>query len=404
MVERNLETTAHPTNPVVFPASGSIILTADFIWLTAGHLLQPGWLHIENGYVTQWGQGRPLNVAPATDLGSLFLTPGLVDAHVHLDLNPGASPHLMDRVRLAAAYGLAGVRDGGDNGGRVLMAKAMVQDCLCLASPGVAMFAPGRYGAFLGRAVDGIEAMGQTVAEMVELGANHVKVLASGPVSLKKFGQVGPPQFSRDDLAYLSQLAKDRGLPLMAHANGPEAVRQSLEAGVDSIEHGYFMGPDNLKKLADTQAAWIPTIQPLASLLAREPRPLQRDILNRTINGQVEQLAMARLRGVRTVLGTDAGAPGLLVGPGLYQEMHWWRQAGYSVEEILTAATARSAELMGRPDLGSLLPGSAAFVVGFHPVFSPGSNRPEPDLEQPPCFVGRPDLSGATKAHCLRPH
>ena len=391
-----LDITAKPACPLVFPASGSLTLTAAAIWLASERLLHPGWLHIENGLIAGYGTGKPPYPGSITDLGDVFLTPGLIDAHVHLDLDPGSRPDLMERVRLAAGYGLAAVRDGGDQCGRVLKARPMIQDLMYLASPGVAMFAPGRYGAFLGRPVDGLEAMRQTVHEMVRLGADHIKALASGPVSLKKFGLVGGPQFDMARLTCLSLLAKKVGLPFMVHANGPEAVAQCLAAGVDSVEHGYFMGKENLAKLADAQTAWIPTIQPLASLLARETCPATRDILAGTIEGQVKQLAAARRYGVRAVLGTDAGAPGLAVGPGLYQEMYWWRQAGYSTQEILSAATSGPAELMGSPNkLGRLVTGAPAFMAGFRLASPPTSRKPEPDLEHPPVFVGRPDLQAS---------
>jgi imidazolonepropionase-like amidohydrolase len=45
------------------------------------------------------------------------------------------------------------------------------------------------------------------------------------------------------------------------HANGETAVRMAVEAGCDSIEHGYFMGPDNLRRMADNGVARI--CQPL---------------------------------------------------------------------------------------------------------------------------------------------
>lgn len=45
----------------------------------------------------------------------------------------------------------------------------------------------------------------------------------------------------------------------MVHANGQEAVRVALEAGRDSIEHGHFMGNDNLSKMAEKGIIWVPT-------------------------------------------------------------------------------------------------------------------------------------------------
>ncbi|MDY6851854.1 MAG: amidohydrolase family protein, partial [Thermodesulfobacteriota bacterium] len=228
---------------IVFKTKRAYILTADRVWVEPGKILQPGWLLIENGRIVAAGSGRPLSAADAEliDLGPVLVTPGLIDAHVHLDLDPGQGLDLAGRVFSAASYGLAAVRDGGDNKALVLSSKDLIQRKLLVSASGRALYSPGRYGAFLGRPVAGPREMAQAVRETARCGADQIKILASGPVGLDKFGMVGPPQFSAEDLQYLVTLAQNEGLGVMAHANGAKAVIMCLRAGVDSIEHGYFM-------------------------------------------------------------------------------------------------------------------------------------------------------------------
>lgn len=376
---------------IVFKTKRSYILAADGIWVEPKNLLQPGWLRIESGRIAAAGSGRPLLSADADllDLGPVLVTPGLIDAHVHLDLDPGHGLDLAGRVSLAAAYGLAAVRDGGDKKALVLSSRNLIQRKMLLAASGQALYFPGRYGAFLGRPVAGRREMARAVRETAQRGADQIKVLASGPVDLDKFGMVGSPQFSAEDLRHLVTLAQNEGLGVMAHANGAEAVTMCLRAGVDSIEHGYFMGPEALKLLAGSGTAWIPTILPLAALAEREPEGSPRQAMIRRIMArQVEQLAQAGDMSVKLVLGTDAGSPGVAAGPGLGQEMAWWLRAGLGAEDVLAAATVRGADLLGRTkDVGRLRPGNMAFVVCF-----PKTASLAEALVQGPELVGRPDL------------
>jgi imidazolonepropionase-like amidohydrolase len=232
--------------------------------------------------------------------------------------------------------------------------------------------------------------MFEAVEELAGHGADQIKVLASGPVNLDNWAQTGPPQFSPGDLNYLAALARDRGLRVMAHANGPEAVKMCIQAGVVSVEHGYFMGMEALELLAESRISWTPTIEPLAALLDRETRPARREMLERIIAGQVEQLGRARALGVHAVLGTDAGSPGVRAGPALGREAAWWLKAGFSHAGVLEAATLRGAILLGLDDnLGRLTPGSLAYVVGL-----PLTGRRVPDLTRQPMFIGRPSGPG----------
>jgi imidazolonepropionase-like amidohydrolase len=152
----------------------------------------------------------------------------------------------------------------------------------------------------------------------------------------------------------------------MVHANGLMPVQEALDAGCHSVEHGYFMGRENLEKLAQSRVAWVPTVIPMASYagesaLSRE----EADVARRTVEHQLEQLRTARALGVNVVLGTDSGSLGVEHGKAVTQELRLLVDAGYSIEAALECATARGAELLGMRDrLGRMAPGMpASFVV-----------------------------------------
>ncbi len=378
---------AAETTMRVFKPAHSYVISGPVIYLEPKRILSPGWLLVEDGRIKEVGEGMP-PIRPGSQTISLdrqCVVSGLIDAHVHLALNP-RGPALNEKIELAATYGLAAVRDGGDRTCALLHARKEAEFGLTIAASGTALFAPGRYGSFLGRPVRSRAEMCEAVKELADGGADQIKILASGPVNLDNWAQTGPPQFSQSDLVYLAGLARDRGLDVMAHANGPEAVKMCIQAGAASVEHGYFMGPEALELLAESQIYWAPTIEPLAALLGRETGPERRDMIERIIVGQIEQLSRARELGVQAVLGTDAGSPGVQAGPALSREAAWWLKAGFSYTEVLEAATIRGAALLGRVnDLGRLTPGSLAYVVGFPPI-----DRTIPNILERPAFVGRP--------------
>jgi imidazolonepropionase-like amidohydrolase len=227
--------------------------------------------------------------------------------------------------------------------------------------------------------------MARAVVYWAGRGADFIKVLASGPVDLDRSGHVGPPQFRFEDLSYLVELAKNQGLGVMAHANGPHAVAEAVRAGAATVEHGYFMGEDNLKRLADQGIPWIPTVVPLAVLEAREPDPERQRRIGDIVRHQLDQAAQAEALGVPLILGTDAGCPGVAVGPGLYMEMSLWLSAGIRAETVLDAAVYRPAHLFGWDlDLGRLEPGSRALLTGCD------AGRPLAEtLSIPPLWVSR---------------
>jgi imidazolonepropionase-like amidohydrolase len=168
----------------------------------------------------------------------------------------------------------------------------------------------------------------------------------------------------------------------MVHANGKLPVQLAVEAGCDSIEHGFFMGEDNMKRMADRQVFWVPTAFTMKAMSAHmiEGSEGAQDpqVVLRILEAQLEQMSRARELGVRLAAGTDAGSFGVRHGAALAEELKLIIKAGFSVEEAIGCATSEGARLLSLDhELGRLARGMPAnfIIVDGPPSSLPGSLR-----------------------------
>lgn len=318
------------------------------------------------------------------DLSHGTILPTLVDSHVHLAMSGSVAGPERDRQLSADcrelsslitrhlgylfSHGVLAVRDGGDRQGCVADYLAAAGDDIpvLVRSSGRALHDKGRYGGLIGGHPEG----GRTLAgeyKARSASCDQVKLVNSGLNSLKEFGRRTAPQFYRDEIRELVNAARQNDLQVMVHANGEEPVAEALAAGCRSIEHGFFMGRDNLAKMADQGVVWVPTavtMKAYAEHLSHSGDSAGADIARRNLEDQLAQLALARELGVTVALGTDAGSPGVLHGESVVEEIKLLIRAGYNLAESIRCATANGARLLGLDDCGQLLPGRRAdFIV-----------------------------------------
>lgn len=342
----------------------------------------------------------PQPLSPHTlDLTGCTLLPGLVDAHVHLSMSgtpdpdarrrqleasyEEASAGIETRLRSHLAFGVVGVRDGADRAGHAAryraerLSRAGAPVSVCAA--GRAWHAKGRYGRLIGRSPAEGEALADAIARDRPL-PDHVKIVNSGLNSLLDFGRPTRPQFPPHTLAEVVQKTQSLGLSTMIHANGAEAVRQSVEAGCTSIEHGFFMGPETLQCMADRETFWVPTACTMSGYARVLPAGCQEvDGARRNLEHQITQIRLAIRTGVRVAVGTDSGSPGVHHGRALAEELGLLLEAGMPLEQAVQCATWNGALLLGAEDrLGCLEAGRpATFVVAQGgPESLPGSLSP----------------------------
>jgi imidazolonepropionase-like amidohydrolase len=152
----------------------------------------------------------------------------------------------------------------------------------------------------------------------------------------------------------------------MVHANGKTPVRDAIVAGCESIEHGYFMGTENIELMAERQVFWAPTgLSMKAYAGLRASGSTEANISAANLDHQIHQLSLARQCGVAVVIGTDSGGYGLDHGASFAGELRILFSAGYSIEEAIRCATLNGARLLGlENELGVLRAGMpATFLV-----------------------------------------
>jgi imidazolonepropionase-like amidohydrolase len=322
--------------------------------------------------------------AEVTDLSHCTILPPLIDSHVHLFMSGSIDkktredqlsanyqelrPVIAQHLHYLFSHGVLAVRDGGDWGGFALQyrsEKEMHKE-MVLKVAGRAWRQEDRYGRLIGRFPGENDSLAEAYEKDEEV-VDHVKLVNSGLNSLKVFGKETAPQFTREEIAGLVLAAEKRGRKVMVHANGKQPVRLAVEGGCHSIEHGFFMGRENLELMAEKGTFWVPTVYTMKAYGTYiDPAEKRADpqVLEKNVNHQLKQLAMARELGVNVALGTDSGSLGVLHGESMVEEMKLFKKAGYSFTETVQCATSNGARLLGIEDFGLITNGkTATFLV-----------------------------------------
>ena len=315
------------------------------------------------------------------DYSEYTVIPGLVDAHIHLamsgDTDPeirksqlsygyeSALPVMKKNIQEMLRYGIFGARDGGDAGGFALKFKEQIlkESAFDFSAAGKGWHARERYGSFVGCAPE----EGRLLSDAFKAcgyRTDHLKVINSGINSLTRFGCRTPPQFSAADLKETVRTAVAKGLQVMVHANGEQPVKEAIEAGCSSIEHGYFMGTENLERLAEKGIIWVPTICPMAAVSKYLQACGQgNDVAERTLEHQLNQLRTAKRLGVVAATGTDAGSLGVLHGISLLRELELFVEAGYNMEKAIACSSVNGRKLLKTDRKGIIEKGAAVNMV-----------------------------------------
>ncbi len=261
-----------------------------------------------------------------------------VDTHVHLSL--GGDPFANARRQLAA--GVAVVRDAGDRDGS--LDGVELPSALTVVRTGPAIFKKGSYGSFLGENRD------FSLAEKIaQTPSSFVKVILTGLVSFDVYGEVGRQQWSFTELSEIVRMATAAGKKVMVHVNSDKACREAVEAGVHSLEHGYFIAPETLEMMAEKGIYWTPTVAAMANQ-SRDPdgrfSAAQLAIIECNYKKHMEMIQFAYENGVKLTIGTDSGSYNVPHGSSFLREMELFSEAGIPVTEVWRIATRNGWELL----------------------------------------------------------
>ena len=342
---------------------------------------------------------RPASgAAPAgtvIDLGSLTCLPGLIDTHTHVLLQGDITSADYDEqllkqspeyrtilatvnARRVLSWGFTSIRDVETEGAGyadVDVKTAIERGVIPGPRMQVATRAMDVSGAYplLGYApglsmpkgvqeVDGADGGRRAVREQISHGADWIKVYSDRSYRVVANGVIDDiPTFTLEELRAIVDEAHRERHRVASHAMALNGVHNSVEAGVDTIEHGNYIADDDLRTMAQKGIYYVPTIyvgEYVAEGRAKAGAPVwlaMRDIHERTFRRALKA-------GVKIAFGTDIGGFDWRTNPAV--EFGWMVKYGMTPEQALRAATVVAAALLGRSDdLGTLEPGKLADIV-----------------------------------------
>ncbi len=318
---------------------------------------------------------------------SAFVMPGLVDAHVHLFLDGAPTDsavraaHLKQDVdalaeaarrsaRAALAAGVTLVRDAGDRhrinhriraeAGSPGSGMARVRSC------GLGVKRAKRYGAFMAADVGDAASIRDSVRTLAA-DSDEIKLILTGIIDFDAGAVTDEPQFDAESAREVVVAAHACGRPVLAHCSGAKGLAVAVAAGVDSIEHGFFMDRRTLAQMRDRGIAWAPTFCPVHFQWAH-PEAVGWSAatighLRRILDAHAEHVRLAHELGVVLLAGTDAGSMGVVHGAALVDELERIAAAGLPVDAVLATATSAPRRHFGLAP--RLAPGERFEAVAF---------------------------------------
>lgn len=221
-------------------------------------------------------------------------------------------------------YRQAGVdflRDGGDALGVSRRTKELAKEYgIDYRTPVFAIHKEGHYGAIVGRSFSDMKEYHKRVMEAKAEGADFIKIMTTGLLDFNNHGTVTGTPLEASEVKEMVHIAHEEGFAVMSHTNGVYGVQAALEAGVDSLEHGNYMDEASLDMFAESNTVWVPTLVTVRNLYGCGR--YDNHILDPIIKTGEENLRAAFRKGVKTALGSDAGAYMVPHGKGIADEYH----------------------------------------------------------------------------------
>lgn len=368
-----------------------------------GDPIRSGVVVIEDGRIIAAGsEGNTVISAKAKrfDASGRTILPGFIDCHVHGTyrardmrqhlLNPPTYNVLrsIDIFRETLACGITTARDmgGADAGFRAAIEEGLIDGPRLLISLGM-ISQTGGHGdywvpadmriqkrAWLPNTVaDGVEEIRRVVRELLMRGADFIKICATGGIT-SITDSWDEPQFTVEEIRTAVEEAAAKKRRVAVHAEGIDGIRNAVQAGIHSLEHGWFLDEETVDKMIQMDTWWVPTLAlvPLSMKKRGDDKSWaghqmgQEDVKDKQIyNLMQDQIPIwqeAVRRGVKVAMGTDQSHR-LLVGENMVELEYMVNWLGMTPMEVIVASTSKAAECIERPELGVLAAGKVADIL-----------------------------------------
>jgi imidazolonepropionase-like amidohydrolase len=329
------------------------------------------------------------------DAAGGYILPGFIDTHVHVMLEgvniarDMTTPFSMrfynatQYLRRTLEAGITSVRDAGgaDAGLKQAVETGVVLGPRLQISITVLTITGGHgdgwmrsgnefnlfpaYPGFPDGRCDGVDSVRQKVREVLRAGAEVIKICATGGV-LSPTDHPEFTQFSPEELDVIVREAYyRRGIKVMAHAQGVEGIKNAVQAGIHSIEHGIYLDNEAIDLMLEHKTFLVPTLlAPVAVLDAGEKGGMPDYGIRKArevMEAHSDSISRAHKAGVSIAMGTDAGV--MPHGTNL-RELGLMVNIGMTPMQAIVATTNTAAECLGWQDkVGMLEVGKLADIV-----------------------------------------
>lgn len=351
-------------------------------------------IKIENDVISEIG--THLNGDNIIEGNGQYLLPGMIDSHVHvmLEMEPLerrlATPFsynfykAIDHLKRTVDAGVTTVRDalGADLGLKEAVNDGLILGPRLQISVNALTITGGHGDSYTKSGIqlpilqdgypglpsgicDGVNEVRKKAREMLRAGADVLKVHATGGVT-SATDHPDYTQFSLEELKVIVEEAQFRNnRKVMAHAQGLQGVKQCIEAGIHSIEHGIYLDDEAVQLMKEKEMYLVPTLlAPLSVIEFAEELGMSENSIKKSkqvMQDHIDSFKKAHQAGVKIAMGTDAGV--FKHGTNL-RELELMVEHGMTEMEAIVSSTKTAAECLGYDeDLGTIEVGKKADFI-----------------------------------------
>jgi imidazolonepropionase-like amidohydrolase len=360
--------------------SNLVIRGGRILDVVGGKYIECGAVLIREGRIDWVGPEKDLPPATETetiDVTGKTVTPGLIDAHAHLTgtgtesvrILAGEDPAVLAFKATKSAYatlmsGVTTVRDmAGFHYVDIALKNAIREGTVIgprMLVAGKLISQTGGHCYFMGVEADGPEGVRVAARAQLKAGADIVKMMATGGGATP--GQnVQAQQLTIEEMAAGAEVARREFKKSAAHAHGTNGIKNTVLAGVTSVEHCSFL-TEEVADLMVKRGTWMVTT--LEDPEIEMPPGDFGDRMKIVREKAVKSVALARSKGIKLAAGSDSGGNPYGRHGKFFVQLEGLVQCGLSPLEAIRSATTAAAELMGLSDeIGAIAPGKSADLL-----------------------------------------
>jgi len=340
---------------------------------------------VENGVITSIGNEGPLSLNHKhyeyINGEDLTLLPGIFDAHEHFAGDGGKNGvwAMADdsrevllakgaaNARRALMTGQTSARDvGSPNGVSITLAQQVASGSITgprITAAGSWIQAPTTWPYPFVTMIQNKAEMRNVISQQIAQGAGLIKVGSTGTnEDGSDYATLGP-----EIAMMVVEMAHAAGLKAAAHSVGIAGTKEVVKAGIDSIEHGFFIDEETSQLMAEKGTVLVPTMSTWDNRLQHAVSwGLTRDEIRASEMRREASIASFKrclAAGVKVAAGTDAGGCPVRHGT-LVREMEVMIEAGLTNMQAIEAATRTPAELAGTiNNVGTIEVGKLADLI-----------------------------------------